>query len=66
MISGKIRFLKNLAFVCVGVALGSADFVWFIISLAAAIVLDALLTIVSLPEPPSSPKLPFPDNDPTK
>lgn len=54
MISGKVRFLKNLAYVCVGVALGATDLVWFIIALAAAIVLDALLTIVSLPVHPCS------------
>lgn len=60
MISGKVRFLKNVAFVCVGVALGAKDVVWFIIGLAAAIVLDALLTIVSLPVHPRS------DSDPSK
>lgn len=52
MIGSKVRFLKNLAFVCVGVALGAKDVVWFVIALAAAIVLDALLTLVSLPDPP--------------
>lgn len=52
MISGKVRFLKNVAFVCVGVALGAKDVVWFIIGLAAAIVLDALLTVISLPDTP--------------
>lgn len=46
MIAPKVRFLKNLAYVCVGVALGATEWIWFIIALAVAIVLDALLTIV--------------------
>lgn len=56
MIASKVRFLKNLAYVCVGIALGSSEFVWFILALAVAIVLDALLTIfeVSKNDPPAS------------
>lgn len=47
MIRNKIKFLKNLAFILVGVALGTGSVTVLILSLAGAIVLDFLVTALS-------------------
>lgn len=52
MIYNKAKFIRALSYVLVGVFLGSSNFIFVIISLATAIVFDALATAVELKREP--------------